>query len=171
VTVPRSALTALGTLVLLAGCGLTNQAHSVAWTATLDRVPEPACIQDRLASLPDIFRTELTRRPGGSVVNVCLKPVGESAEQVRENKTRIEAEMKRIGVKDYRDFADIHIVLAPGPRGNFVMGYMGWPQAGDPREVAARESVQRLSDSCIPGLSGRVKENHDAEWLPYLFNI
>ena len=169
--VRRPAWPALGAFVLLAGCGLTNQMHAVAWTANLDPVPEPACIRDRLATLPDIFRTEVTERPGGAVVGVYLKPAGQSDEQVRENKAWIEAEMKRSGVKNYRDFADIHIVLAPGRRGNFVMGYRGWPKPGDPREVAAREIVQRLSDTCIPDLSARVQENHDAEWVPYLFNI
>jgi len=28
-----------------------------------------------------------------------------------------------------------------------------------------------LAGTCIPDLSARVKENHDAEWLPYMFNI
>jgi hypothetical protein len=79
--------------------------------------------------------------------------------------------MKRSGVKNYRDFADIHISLVPGRSSNFIMGYMGWPKPGDPREIAAREIVQRLSDTCIPNLSARVKENHDSEWVPYLFNI
>ena len=151
--VRRPAWPALGALVLLAGCGLTNQMHSVAWTANLDPVPEPACIRDRLATLPDIFRTEVTERPGGTLFSVYLKLAGQSDEQVRENKARIEAEMKRSGVKNYRDFADIHISLVPGRTSNFIMGYIGWPKPGDSREIAAREIVQRLSDTCIPNLS------------------
>ena len=161
----------LATLVVLGGCGLTNQMHSVAWTAILDRPPESRCIQDALAPLPDVFRTELNDRPGGYVVGIHLKPRGQSDAETRERKAAIEAEMKRIGIRNYRDFADIRIVIAPNKRGNFVMGYLGWPATNDSREVAAREIIQMLAGTCIPDLSARVKENHDAEWLPYMFNI
>jgi len=157
--------------VVLDGCGLTHQMYSVAWTATLDRAPQSQCIQDALASLPDVFRTEVTNTPHGYSVGIYLKLPGQSDEQVREIKARTEAEMKRSGIRNYRDFADINIVVAPGKRGNFWMGYLGWPKPSDPREIAAQEIIRKLADACTPELSVRVKENHDSEWLPYMFNI
>ena len=167
----HAVFTCLAASTALGGCGLTNHMYSVAWTATLDRPPDSRCIQDALAPLPDVFRTELNDRPGGYVVGIYLKLPGQSDEQVREIKARVEADMKRSRVRNYRDFADINIVVAPGQRGNFWMGYTGWPKADNPREIAAQEIIQKLADACIPGLSARVKENHDSEWVPYMFNI
>jgi hypothetical protein len=158
-------------LATLSGCGLTNHMYSVAWTATLDQPPDARCIESALTPLPDVFRADLKDRPGGYVVGVHLKPRRQSNDEVRESKARLEAQLKREGIRNYRDWPDITIVVAPTKRGNFSMGYMGWPKASDPREVAAQEIIQKLADACIPGLSARVKENRDSEWLPYMFNI
>jgi len=158
-------------LAILGGCGLAHHMYSVAWTATLERPPQWQCIQDALAPLPDVFRTDVSDRPGGYVVGVHLKLPSQSANEVREIKASIAAEMKRSGIRNYQDWPDIRIIIAPGKRGNFVMGYMGWPKADAPREAAAREIIQKLADACIPGLAGRVKENRDSEWNPYMFNI
>ena len=119
----------------------------------------------------EYLRTELNDRPGGYVVGIYLKPQGQSDAETRERKARLEAQLKREGIRNYRDWPDITIVVAPTKRGNFWMGYTGWPKADNPREIAAQEIIQKLADACIPGLSARVKRNHDSEWLPYMFNI
>jgi hypothetical protein len=103
-------------------------------------------------------------------VGVYLKLPDQSDAEAREQRAKIEAEMKRSGIRNYRDWPDIYVIVSI--KSNFRMHYMGWPKAGDPREMAAREIIQKLSVVCdIPELAARVKEDHHSEPDPYLFNV
>jgi hypothetical protein len=160
---------ALAALVFLNGCGLAHQDHSVRWSATLDRRPDSRCVQDALGALPEIFRIDFKELADRYVLGVYLKPPGQSDAETRENKAKMEAEMKRSGVRNYRDWPDIYVIAAGR---TFQMNYRGWPPAGDPREIAANEIIQKLAAVCgIPELSSRAKEDHRSEWMPYAFNI
>jgi hypothetical protein len=168
----RRSFLCLGLLAVLGGCGLTNQMYTVAWTANLNRPPDVRCIRDALATLPDVFRTDEQTLPQGHVVGVYLKPASLSVAETQARRDKIKAQLKAEGIRDDKEWPDISIRTGIGQPENFRMDYMGWPKAGEPRETAAQEIVQKLATACdIPELPTRVKENHLSEWLHYMFNI
>ncbi len=161
----------LGTATV-AGCGIANQRYSVAWTAALDSEPDAGCIGNALASMPEIFRTEVRHSPRGYVVDVYLKSPGETGAEAKERNAKLAAMLKAQGIGNYREWPDIYVIVGTGKGETFRMSYLGWPKASDQREVAAHLIVAKLAGSCqIPELAARAREEHVSEWSPYMFNI
>jgi hypothetical protein len=142
----RWSLLAASAALFVAGCGLRNQYQRVSWEATLDRLPDPACVRAAVASIPGVSRVETRNGLAGQSLQVFLK------------------DGSVVG-------PDIYVTLLDKGL-QFRMNYGDAPNVTLQRENAAQAIIASLTAACgMPELAPRVKENHLSDWEPYFFNI
>jgi hypothetical protein len=159
---PRQVLAIL--LMTLDGCGLGSQSHSTSWTATLAHAPDASCALQAIAALPEVAGAD--RHDGAARQWIGV---------------RLPAPWHTIGTdRDGNPFPDIYVLFLHGKSEQFRLDYLGWAQPGTgqatarammARDVAARAIIARLAIACAMPELATARENRDAEWMPYLFNI
>ena len=139
------------------------------WSADIERLPDPACARDAIASIEFVSKVE----PWNGSLGIYLKPEKYTEVQVREVNANTGALMRAHDQKDYTVPPTISVTLSQrDEKPWFRMTYMGWRNPGDRTEIVARAVISQIAARCnLPSLAERAVEKQATTATPYLFGI